>query len=237
MPKPNARRRDFILEEAAVPSLFQRLLDFLHRYRKWMCIGMAAAITAAVGLSLHSHLKERRSREAAVALAQLRPKLSLPESAAETVAALENLSKTYAGTNAALEADLARAHLLYQSGKFAEALKAYQDLAARQKIQQDPGLRFLVLESLSYCQEALGKWDEAAATVKPLWEQAEGVWRGELLRRYAMLAEKAGQLDEARRAWENLLERPPIPLLVPWLKEKLAGAAPQASPGATPAKP
>ncbi len=221
MPKPVSRRRGLVLEEKEVRSLLQRFGDFASFHWKWAAIALAGVLLTAGGYSIFSYFAHRRAQEAAAALAQLRPALANPEVSAETLKGLETISKTFASTAAALEAELSRAHLLYQTGKFEEALKAYQELAARPQVRQDEGLRRLIAESISYCQEGLGKWREAAATLKPLWEQSSGSYRGELLRRYAMLAEKAGEPEEARRAWEQLLERPPVPALVPYAKEKL----------------
>lgn len=227
MPKPVSRRRGLTLDEAEVRTLAQQFMDLLRKYQKWVILGAATVVLAVAGWSLTSYLSQRRANEAASALAQLRLQLSNPEAAAESLKALENFGKTYAGTEAALEAEIFRAHLLYQTGKYEEALKAYQGLAANTKVHGDAGLRALVAESLSYCQEALGKWAEAASTLKPFLEQTAGPYQGELLRRYALLAEKAGQPEEARRTWEKLLERPPVPAMVPYLKEKLAGAEPE----------
>jgi predicted negative regulator of RcsB-dependent stress response len=233
MPKPLSRRRGLPLDEVEVRTLFQRVLDFWEKYRTWVILGGAAGLLAAAGVGLNSYLHERRAEAAAAALAQLRPQLSNPQAAAEALKGLEQFLKAHAGTEAALEAELFQAHLLYQTGKFEEALKAYQGLAANPKVQREAGLRALVMESLSYCQEALGKWAEAASTLKPLLEQAGGAYQGEVLRRYAMLSEQAGQAAEARQAWEKLLQRPPVPALVPYLKEKLGGT--ESKPASTPA--
>ncbi len=234
MPKPVARRRGLTLDEAEVRTLAQRGLDLLQKYQKWVILGAVAVTVVAAAWGLTSYFHQRRTLEAADALARLRPQLSDPGAAAEAVKQLEQLIRTYAGTDAAFEAEIFRAHLLFQTGKFEEALQAYQGLAANPRVQGDAGLKALVAESLSYCQEALGKWAEAAATLKPLLEQAGGAYRGELLRRYARLAEKAGQPTEARQAWEKLLERPPVPALVPYIKEKLAAAEPGPPPQSSP---
>lgn len=230
MPKPVSRRRGLLTPEPEVRTLLQRLQDRIQPYLTYIFIGVGLVVLLAAGWWLTTHLRERRAQAAAVALAPLRPQLSDPAKGAEVLPALEKIVKDHAGTPAALEAEMFRAHLLYQTGKFEEALAAYKRLTGDSRVQRQPGLRVMVAESISYCEEALGRPKEAMAASKPLLEEVSGPLQGELLRRYAGLAEKAGQPEEARRAWEKLLERPPVPALVPYLKEKLASSSPPASP-------
>lgn len=230
MPKPVSRRRGILTPEPEVRTLLQRLQDRLQPYLKYLFLGVGLVVILAAGWWLTTHLRERRAQAAAVALAPLRAQLSDPAKAGELLPALEKIVRDHSGAPAALEAEMFRAHLLYQTGKFEEALAAYRRLAADSRVQRQPGLRIMVAESISYCEEALGRHKEAAAALKPLLEEVSGPLQGELLRRYAGLAERAGQPEEARRAWEKLLERPPVPALVPYLKEKLAATPPAASP-------
>lgn len=230
MPKPLSRRRGILVPEPEVRTWLQRLQDRLQPYLKYIFAGVGLVAVLAAGWWLTTHFRERRAQAAAVALAPLRPQLSDPAKAPELLPALEKIIRDHAGTPAALEAEMFRAHLLYQTGKYEEALAAYRRLAGDSRVQRQPGLRVMVAESISYCEEALGRPKEAVAALKPLLEEVSGPLQGELLRRYATLAEKAGQPEEARRAWEKLLERPPVPALVPYLKEKLTGTTPPASP-------
>jgi len=226
MPKPISQRRGVLVPDPEVRTLLERLQDRLQPYLKYLLPALGLVVVLAAGWWLTSHFRERRAQAAAVALAALRPQLSDPAKAGELLPALEKIIREHSGTPAALEAEMFRAHLLYQTGKYEEALAAYRRLAADSRVQRQPGLRVMVTESVSYCEEALGRFQEAAAALKPLIEEVGGPLQGELLRRYAGLAEKAGQPEEARRAWEKLLERPPVPALVPYLKERLAATTP-----------
>jgi len=230
MPKPVSRRRGLLVPDPEVRTWLERLQDRLRPYLKWLFLGLGIVVVAVAGWSLTAHFRELRAQEASRALAPLRARLSDPQAAPELLPALEKLIQSHPHTPAELEARLFRAHLLYQQGKFEEAREAYLSLAADSRVQGQPGLRVLVAESLSYCEEALGRPQEAAATLKPVVEEVSGALQGELWRRYAMLAEAAGQTEEARRAWEKLLERPPVPAMVPYLKEKLAATSAQGKP-------
>ncbi len=82
----------------------------------------------------------------------------------------------------------------------------------------------LVTESLSYCYEGLGNFKKAAEVLKPAAEQADGPLKTEIMRRLAMLYDKAKEPKEAAVYWRKLLEKPPDAALVPYLQEKLAAA-------------
>ena len=214
-------RRGTALEPEEVLTWMQQLLAFAKHYQKWIMAGTLAVVLAAAAVQVNAYLKRSRQAEAAQALAQVRPKLDRPEEAAAATQALADLVKKYPGTPAAREAALYRAHLLYQGGKYEEAGRAYEELAAG--LAGEPGLSALVTESLSYCYEAQGKYPDAARVLKPLADQAGGAFQGEVWRRLAYLHEKAGNSEEARRYWGELLKKPPVPAMVPYIKEKLAG--------------
>jgi tetratricopeptide (TPR) repeat protein len=77
---------------------------------------------------------------------------------------------------------------------------------------------------MSYCYEAQGDFQKAAKALQPVADKAAAPLQNEIFRRLAMLLEKAGEVQEAAQIWRKLLEKPPDPALVPYIKEKLAAA-------------
>jgi len=220
MAKITPGRRSALDNPEEVLNMAQRLLERVRPYAKWLVL---AGVVIAVGLSawgINSMIKERRQEKAAAALALVTPKADLKAPDAAAAKALEKFVNEYAGTRAARDAQLVRANLLYGLGQYAEAAKAYESLLDG----RDPGWDNLVNESLSYCYEGMGNFKKAAEVLKPVAEQSSAPLRSEVLRRLAMLDEQAKEPKEAAAYWAKLLDRPPDPDMVPYLREKLAAA-------------
>jgi tetratricopeptide (TPR) repeat protein len=218
MAKFSRRRRPTLAEPDEVLNLAQRLLQEVKRHFKWILLGLGAVLVVLVHWLGSSHLKIKQEEQAGAALAQVRPQLSQPEPPAEALKALDQLIRDFRGTAAAREAELYRAHHWYHSGKYSEAVQAYEGLLKSGR----SGWNLLPTESLSYCYEGLGDFKKAAAVLKPLAEETSGAYQGEVLRRLAFLSEKAGDLQAARHYLQKLLEKSPNPALISYLKEKLA---------------
>lgn len=227
MARVKSRRRSS-KDQDEVLTLFQRCLEFLKLHQKWISLGLGVLLLLVLGWEVKVYMDKQRNEAGATALAQVRPKLNRPEEAVAAVGALEQVVEKYGTTPAGREAALFRAHLLYQMKNYAEAAKAYEDLQAG-PAGRDPGLGYLIAESLSYCYEALGDYAKAAQVLQAGVDSTSGFYQRELMLRLAWLLEKAGQPQEAGRYWRRLLEAPPNPALVPYLKEKVAAldAAPE----------
>lgn len=223
MAKPIRRRNP--LKEDEVLSFAQRLVASIKLHQKWVMAGAAIMVVIIAATWGVKYWQTSRREAAAAALVEARSLLNRPEDAEKALPLLNNIATRYAGAPAAREAALHRAHLLYQLEKYEEAAKAYKELLADPALQREPGMRSLLTESLSYCQEGLGRYAEAAAVLEPLVEKTSGPFQGELTRRLAWLWDKAGNHQEAKKYWGKLLEKPPTPAMVPYLKEKLADAA------------
>jgi tetratricopeptide (TPR) repeat protein len=223
MARPSRRRA--ALEQDEVLSFAQRGLEFLKRYQKWLILGLTGLSLLVAGALITRYWQQQRQEAAAVALTEVRAKLARPDDAQQAAKALDDILKQYGGVPTAREAAFYRAHLLYQLNKYEEAAKAYKDLLQDPVVKQEPGLKNLIAESLSYCYEGMGNYAEAAKVLKPVEENISGPLKGEFTRRLAWLYEKAGNQKEASLYWQKLLEKPPSPVMVPYLKEKLAEAA------------
>lgn len=218
MAKPRSRKRDFVEQPPEILSLQLRLLQYLKDYWKWVTAALALVFLGLAVWGITSHIQARRNEQAGAAMARIAPLLSKPESAAEALRGLDQLLKDYPGTPAALEASIFRAHILYQMGKYAEAAKAYEALAQGPASSWDT----LIADSLSYCYEAQGDFGKAARALQPVADKAVGPLQSEIYRRLAMLLEKAGEPQEAVKYWRKLLDKPPDPSLLPYIKEKVA---------------
>lgn len=225
MAKP-LRRRD-PLKEDEVLTFAQQVLEFVKRYQTYVIIGVAGVSLVFAGSALYQYWQKSRRDAAVAALIAVRPQLNQPSDATGALKSLDQIVSQYRGTPAAREAALHRAHLLYQLNKYEDAAKAYDELLADPAVQDEPGTRTLVAESLSYCYEGLGKYAEAAKVIQPLVEKTSGSFQADLTRRLAWLYDKAGNHQEAKKYWTKLMEKPPSPAIVPYLKEKLADAAPE----------
>lgn len=225
MVKPRSRRHAGLQTPEEVLTLAQRLLEPAKRYWKWLLAGALGLVLPLGAWEINAHLQAGKEERAGAAWVQVRPKLSGREADPEAIKALEGLIRECPGTNAAREAQLFRAHLLYQMKNYAEAAKAYESL----RPGRDPGFDNLLAESLSYCYEALGDFRKAATVLQPVAEKTSGPFQGEVLQRLAWLLDQAGDSQEASRYWKKLLAAPPFPGMVPYLQEKAAAAEEKAA--------
>ena len=221
MARPGSRKRSFVDQPPELLSMQLRLLQYLKDYWKWVAVGLVVVFIGLAAWGVTARLQSRRQEQAGAAMARVAPLVSNPSTAGEALRDLNKILKDFPGTPTAREASLLRAHLLYQTGKYAEAAKAYEALA------QGPASDWstLITESLSYCYEAQGDYRKAAQTLEPLVGKTTGPLESEINRRLAMLLEKAGEPQQAAKYWRKLLDKPPAQSLVPYLKEKLAAAA------------
>ncbi len=220
MAKPVSRKRAFVEDPPEILTLQLRLLQYLKDYWKWVVAGLAVVFIGLAAWGILTQVHARREEQAGAAMARIAPRLSKPEAAAETLKALDQVLKDYPGTSAALEAAIFRAHLLYQLKDYGEAAKSYEALL------QGPasGWATLIAESLSYCYEAQGDFRKASQTLQPLAEKVTGPLQNEIYLRLALLLEQAGEPKEAGEYWRKLLDKPPDPSLLPYIKEKVAAA-------------
>jgi len=220
MAKTTPRRRVVLDSPQGMRTLAQRLLEPVKPYATWLLVG---GVVIALGLGawgINAGIQKRREAKAAAALATVTPKVDLKVPNADAAKVLGQFVQEYNGTRAGREAQLMLANLLYGLGRYADAAKAYESLLDG----RDPGWDLLVTESLSYCYEGLGNFKKAAEVLKPAAEQAYGPLKNEIMRRLAILYEKAKEPKAAAVYWRKLLEKPPDAALVPYLQERLAAA-------------
>jgi predicted negative regulator of RcsB-dependent stress response len=218
-------------EPEEILSAAQQVLEYVKPYLKWLITGGVILVLVLAGWSGYSYWQYNREVRAQAALDAARPQLSRPDKAEEALKSLDALIQNYPSTRAAQMAKVFKGHLLYQTQKYIEAAKIYEELRSAAASLRDYGWNPLVTESLSYCYEAQGDYAKAAQTLKPVLDQAGGNFQTVLLARLAMLADKAGNQEEAKNAWQKLLSQAQNPALVSYWKERLAESQDTAKPG------
>ncbi len=217
MAKRPIKRISRMQPQEEVLTWFQQMVKKAEHYGKWLAGGAGVIILALVVWMVVAHYQAQKEEQADAALAAKLPQLGQSQAPAPALKDMEEIIREYPGTAAAREAQLFRAHLLYQEKKYKEAAQAYEAVQGK-----FPALNPLITGALSYCYEAQGDYRQAAALLKPLAEKSTGVQKGELTWRLARLLEAAGDKAEARRYYQLLVESPPEPGLKPYMQEKVA---------------
>ncbi|MFW6112875.1 MAG: tetratricopeptide repeat protein [Thermodesulfobacteriota bacterium] len=231
MAKRKPRRRA-PQEPEEILGLAQQTLDKYRPYLKWLIVGGVVLALGIVGWFATGYLTQSREARAQAALEELRPQVSQPEQTDAAIQGLDGLIQKYPSTQAALVGRLYKAHLLYQTEKYADAAKTYKELRAALGNQDPYGWLPFITESLSYCYETQGDYAQAAQTLEPLANRTQGNYQIMLLSRLAVLYDKAGNRAEADAARQRLLTLVKDPALASYWKEKLAGSVSQAPPAA-----
>jgi predicted negative regulator of RcsB-dependent stress response len=221
-------------EPEEILSAAQQVLDYVKPYLKGLIMGGAVLVLAVLGWSGYAFFQHSREVRAQASLEQARQQFSQPDQAEAALKTLDTLIQDYPSTRAALMARVFKGHLLYQTKKYADAAKTYEELRSASGKLKEYGWNPFVTESLSYCYEAQGDYAKAAQTLRPLLDQASGSFQTILLARLAALDAQAGNQEEARNAWQRLVSKAQNPALLSYWKEKLAGSETKATPAGTP---
>jgi lipopolysaccharide biosynthesis regulator YciM len=224
MAKGTPRRRVALDSTDGMLTLVQSAMEQVKPYFWWLIAGGVVIVVLWGALFIRARLIESREAKAAAALALVAPKVSLAAPDVAAVKALDRFIQENGGTRAAWQAQLLRANVLFRLQRYGEAATAYESLLKG----PDPGLEMLITESLSYCYEGMGNFKKAAEVLKPVAEKTSGPMQSEIMRRLALLFEKAKEPKEAAVYWRKLLEKPPEAVLKPYFEEKLAAAEAQA---------
>jgi predicted negative regulator of RcsB-dependent stress response len=211
----------------------QQALDYLKPYLKWLITGAVTLAVVLLAWSGYTYVQNSREAQAQAALDKTRPKLSQPDQAEAAIAALNTLIQDYPATRAAQMARLFKAHLLYQTKKYADAARTYEEVRSALGHNDPYAWSPFVTDSLSHCYEAQGDYAKAAQTLKPLVDQISGSYQAIVLAHLALLYDKAGNHKEAADIWERVLSQAHNPALISYWKEKLAAdkAEPEKTPG------
>jgi predicted negative regulator of RcsB-dependent stress response len=199
----------------------QQALDYVRPYLMWIIFGCVALAAVLLIWGGYSYFQHSREAQAQAALQKVRPGLNRPDQAEAAIKSLTGVIQQYPSTQAARMALAFKAHLLYQTKKYAEAAKLYEELRSSSGADSYAWSPF-VTESLAYCYEAQGEYAQAAKTLKPLVDNALGSYQTMLLSHLALLYDKAGEHKLAADAWQRLMTQTRDPALISYWKERLA---------------
>jgi tetratricopeptide (TPR) repeat protein len=132
------------------------------------------------------------------------------ERADATLAELDGIDKTYGKSEIAQNALLFRAGVLFDLGRYDEALAANRKFLefARDRVPAST----LARENLGLCYEALGKLDEALAAYEALEPKHGDFYRDRALYAEARVLAKKGDKKKAAERYQQALKVPSTPL-------------------------
>jgi tetratricopeptide (TPR) repeat protein len=138
------------------------------------------------------------------AVAQL--KIDVDAKLPEVVTELKRIGKEYAGTRAALEANLTLGDLYFDHGEPGKAVPWYQEAVNTTKKDFD---RALALYSLGYALENSGKPARAIENFEKAMNLGETVLKGDLLMAIARSYEAMRDIPKARATYDKILSQLP----------------------------
>jgi tetratricopeptide (TPR) repeat protein len=159
------------------------------------------------------------------ALAQAQGEDDLPkfktseERRSATLGELDTLIGKHGGTGAARQGELVRGGVLYDAGRYDEAIKAYGDFLAREGT--DNRLRFLAREGRGYAYEAKGDLQAALDEFKKLERESE-VYKDRAQFHQARILEKKGDAKAATDLYKSILEKSPTSAMRDEISNRLA---------------
>lgn len=221
MAGPKVKRRD--LKEDKVYVTMAGIGEFFVRHRFKFALG-ALGLLVAFALAYYWNLRsERLASEASLALY----KANKIEDQAGELEALAKVYQDYAGTPSAAMARYERANLLYEQGKYEEALKAFQEFVTRDP--KHPAAS-AAMEAMGYCYESLDRWKEAANEYETLRKRYPSLPAAKRVTyRLGLCYEHLGEKDKAANAYRKTEELLPQSLWAEYAKEHLASLSPNGS--------
>lgn len=140
-----------LLEELHLPP---RMISFIRAYQQLLIIALVAAVVVIVGWNWYAQYAANREDRAAALLA----KATTATEREERRTLLAEVGKEYGGTGAALWSVIEEAHLAYESGDLAGAVRGYE--AALKELSSKNPVQPLVQMDLAQAyteQQAYGK--------------------------------------------------------------------------------
>ena len=196
---PEKHIRDLLKEKDAFLTTSEKIFEFTLRHTRALAIGAAAVILAV--LAGFAYVRHRQAAEEAASRAY---ELALTSASPET--ALENLRTGQPGRRAARLAGLALIRLHNEAGHPEQALPLAENLLQTLK-PAEISLKPLLLDNLGGLCETLQDYPRAAQTYQALldWPHLPDNYRANVLLALGRVRYAAGQPEEAKLAYEDLL--------------------------------
>ena len=235
-------------KELKRPDQFQtfwtKVYEFLRTTSRPIAIGAIVTVVVLSGVSLYVHFSSSRKAQSSKALAHaLRvlhsentPVLEDPDAPREKPdgdipqfktekdrrdAALVELDKviaSWSSTGAGRDARLVRAGLLYDLGRYDDAIAEYRAFLSR---APRGNLKALGHEGLGYVYEAKGELDKALVEYR-LIMQAGDFYRDRALYDQARVQERKGDRPAAQKLYQEILDKTPMTPLRDDISNRLA---------------
>ncbi len=230
-----ANNDDSLIREVEEELRRERMQDLWNRYGTYFLVAAIALLAAVAGFNWY---KQSRSAAATAAGAQFDKALVLVEQSktAEAIAAFSEIAKSGPAGYAAL-ARLQMAAAYVKSGDKAKAIETLEALAGSSSA--DPTLKSLASLQLATLKVGDGAFTEVENRLNDLAADTSP-WKSNARELIAVAALKAGKVDTARAALEQVLADPGAPagvrnraqVLLSGIVAKDMAAAPPAPAGA-----
>ncbi len=200
-------KEDALLNEIATDLKNEQLQNLWNKYGLFIIIFVAAALTIAVCFESIKAWSEKRDQEMSNAYA-VAVSLHSQGRSDESL----NILQTLANNRRGVYSDIARlqiANIYMEQNKTDEAIKIWQALADdRHSVDEMRAIATLKLASAKMDTQAAG--DEIKSLLEPL-TQDDNQWANSARGLLAELAIRDGNLEEARRQYELIINAPNVP--------------------------
>lgn len=210
---PRVGRRD--LKEDKVYVTLASVYDYILKNRQWVGLGALGVIL----IFALAYFAQARSRGAGAEASWERYKAGYMESPSEKKAALEKVVSEYGGTTAGQVAAFDLANMLYDEGRYSEAIEAFDTFAKKNPRHI---LAASAIEAIGHCHESLGQWEEAKKTYLDLIRRRPD--SNEVARahyRLGLCHEKTGDNDKAIESYEKVVDLLPETLWARYSTQRL----------------
>lgn len=168
--------------------------------------GLVAAVLVFWAVGAYSHMNERRAQRELAALWRDTEALDAKDAAAmnDYLNRLQSVAEKYEGTPAVAGAALTMTRLLFDNGRYEEALQWYDQ--AGKGFPKEAAAEVIIIYGRLMCLESMGRADEALSGWAVLAEAVEGGLKREALWHQARLSAAKGEREKAQQLYEAALQ-------------------------------
>lgn len=168
--------------------------------------GLVAVLLVSWAVGAYSDMKERRAQRELAALWRDTKALDAKDEAAlkDHLNRLQSVAEKHDGTAAAAGAALTMARLLFENGRYEEALQWYD--RAGKGFPKDAAAEVIMTYGRLMCLESMGRVEEALAGWASLAEVVEGSLKREALWHQARMTAAKGDREKAQKLYEAALQ-------------------------------
>ncbi|ROR01801.1 tetratricopeptide repeat protein [Desulfosoma caldarium] len=205
--KIKVRKKD-MQKADEILSLSQRVLEWGRRHTTLILGavgGLVVVVLVSWAVEVHSDMKERRAQRELAALWRDTEALDPKDEAAlnEHLSRLQSVAEKHDGTAAAGGAALTMTRLLFENGRYGEALQWYD--RAGKNFSKEGTVDIIMSYGRMMCLESLGRVDEALSGWAALADTVEGGLKREALWHQARLTAIKGDREKARQIYDAAL--------------------------------